>query len=286
MKTVPIALQAHYDGRSRTLAHALVITRADGEVFAFTSHNRRQRIGGIWYEAAQGLDVTNITGSAGLDVGNLELRTLDDGTLFTRAQIVGGLWQGSAFLIFRYNWASVADGIDPLSAGNVGNVQLLDDGAIVVELRDLRQWLQQPVGSHSSKTCRARLGDERCTKDLTAFTHAGTLTSVTSRLVMKASALAQATDYFGEGEIRWVTGANAGLESKVKTHENSGGAVFSLLLPLPTAAQPGDTFIAVAGCRKRHVEDCGTKFGNILNFQGEPHRVPIDQLMATPEASS
>ena len=287
-KAIPSALLAHYRSGDATLAHGLKITRRDGAVFAFTSHHRRATIGGVVYSAAQGLDVSGIVTSLELEVGNLELQTLNDGSLFTDAEIFGGAWQGAAFLLLRYNWDAPQDGADPLFGGVVGNVTLRE-GEVVAELRDLKQYLQQPVGSASSKTCRVRLGSPRCGVSLPGspgWTHAGTVTASTGAQVFSASALVRPDDYFGEGEVLWVTGANAGLRSKVKTHTNSGGAQITLMLPMPAAIAVGDTFSAVAGCRKRYEEDCIGKFGNGLNFQGEPHRRGTDALVAPPDVEA
>ena len=158
MKTLPPLLAAHYASGATTIAHALRVTRQDGRVFGFTSHDQSERIGGVFYDAAQGLDASAIVSTAGLETDNLDLTTLDDGTLFTHNEVVDGVWQGAAFLIFRYNWAAPSSGTEPVMSGTFGNV-VLRRGAIVVELRGLQQYLQQPVGSTSSKTCRARFAD-------------------------------------------------------------------------------------------------------------------------------
>ena len=73
--------------------------------------------------------------------------------------------------------------------------------------------------------------------------------------MFKDSALSQASDYFGEGEVEWLTGNNAGLFAKVKTHVNTSGAIFTLMQPMPATVQVGDTFTAIAGCRKRLLDD-------------------------------
>lgn len=284
MKTLPIHLAAMYRSRDATLSHGLRITRRDGQVFAFTSNNRSVRIAGVQYSARQGLNVTSVSLSAGFEVSNLELETIDDGSLFSRSEVQGGLWQNAKFLLFRYDWAlppaSLAD-VDEITAGRIGEVKLLD-GKVSVELRGIQQALQQPVGEASSKTCRARYGDTRCKFDISTRTHAGSIVSaVTSKLVFRAAALAQATDYFGEGEIRWTSGANEGLRYRVKSHTNSSGAVFSLAIPVEEEIQIGDTFVAIGGCRRRR-EDCKDR-SNILNFQGEPDRPGVDALTAQPD---
>lgn len=281
-KTLPSGLAAHYQGDALTTAVAVKITRKDGAVYAYTSHDEKATIDGTTYLASGLIDSAFESGDS-LAVDNLALTTLDDGTIFTRADVVGGLWQNAAVYFFRYNWANISDGVEPLTAGTVGEVQMMQ-GQVRAEVRGLQQYLQQPVGIVSSKTCRARLGDGACTVNLAGFTHAGTVTSASSTQVFTASGLTQAADYFGDGLIEWLTGDNAGIQQKVKAHATGG--VFTLALPMPSTISIGDTFTAIAGCRKRLTEDCKTKFNNVLNFQGEPHRPGIDELTAEPDATA
>lgn len=290
MKATPTALAAHYAGGATTLAHALRITRTDGQVFAYTSGSVSVTIGGVLYSAAQGLDISGIASSVGLAVDNLELTTLDDGSLFTSADIKAGVWQNAAFVIFRYNWASPTDGVDYLLAGMVGNVTL-KLGAVVAELRGLQQYLQQPVGNVTSMSCRARLADQpmqagnnRCGLVAATWTDALTVTAVTDRRTFTATGTARAADWYTEGIATWVTGANAGLKAKIKAY--SAAQVFELLTSQQHDIAVGDTLTALAGCRKRLAEDCLAKFANVVNFQGEPHLPGLDALTqtATPNA--
>lgn len=291
-KTIPIALASNFSSGAPTPAHALRVTRTDGQVFGFTSARRSVTISGVVYDAAQGLDASAIVASAGLDTDNLELTTLDDGSLFTHPDVVGGVWQGAAFLIFRYNWTAPADGIEPVMAGTFGNVSLRQ-GAVVVELRGLQQYLQQPVGNVTSKTCRARFadyprpnGNNRCGLPVAAWTVAHTVGVVTSRrqfAITRVSGTALADDWLGEGLAVFTGGANAGIKAKIRTH--AGGAV-TLTTDLPYLPTSGDTVDMVAGCRKRLNEDCAAKFSNPRRFQGEPHRPSIDELTAAPEPAA
>ena len=274
MKTLPTALASHITSGTTTLAHLLKITRLDGTVYAFTSASDDVTISSVLYKASTGLSVSSLDLSAGMAVDNLELTTLDDGTTFTRSDVLGGRWRNAAFVISRYNWASPGDGVDVLMAGTVGDVHLKRN-TITAELRGLQQYLQQPLGSVSSKTCRARFGDAMCTKSLASYTVAATVTSVASNQVFTASGLGQAADYFGEGIVTFTSGLNNGLSQKVKTF--SSGAI-GLMRPMLQTVAIGNTFAISAGCRKRLAEDCITKFGNVLNFQGEPHLPGIDAL--------
>ena len=174
MKTLPVGLAAHIAGGTTTLADLLKITRTDGTVFAFTSAANDVTISSVLYKSAQGLNISSLEASAGLNVDNLELSTLDDGTVFTKLDVLSGRWLNADFVISRYNWSNPADGVDVRMVGTIGEVRL-HRGYVTAELRGLQQYLQQPIGSVSSKTCRARLGDALCTKDITSFTHAVTV---------------------------------------------------------------------------------------------------------------
>ncbi len=280
MKTLPALFAAHILKPATTLAVALRITRTDNEVYAFTSHDIDDTIDAVLYKASPGLDVTNIEIAANASVGNLELTTLHDQETFTAIDLIGGKWRNAAFTIFRYNYNALAGGIDTLLAGNLGEFTI-NRNTLIVELRDIRQYLQQGVGDVTSKTCRARLGDARCLFDIESTRVSGTITSVTSNRVFADSGRTEADDWFGEGEITWVTGANEGLRTKVKTFANTGGE-FSLALPMFATVEVGDTYTAVPGCRKRLEEDCRDKFNNVLNFVGEPHRAGLNNLTSAP----
>src|SRR4029077_9284427 len=121
--------------------------------FGFTSHDIDDIVSGVTYRANPGLAVTGVEIAANADVGNLELTTIHDGTVFTTADILSGVWRNSAFILFRYNFAGLTDGIDTLLTGTFGEVRLMVN-KVVAEMRDLRQYLQQAVGDASSKTCR------------------------------------------------------------------------------------------------------------------------------------
>lgn len=284
MRPVPTALQAHYASNQTTLAWCLKVTRTDAAVYGFTSAQRDLVISGTTYLAGPGLDVAGLVSSAGLAVDNTELTILADEVLITVPDILAGRWDNAAFELFVVNWADLTMGRDVRKAGTFGTVQPRN-GSFTVELRGLQQYLQQPVGATSTKTCRARLGDALCTKDLTSFTHTGTVTSVTSQQVFADSSRAEADDYFAEGLLTWTGGDNDGLTVKVKGYVLSGG-VFTLSTPMVAPIQVGDTYSAVAGCLKRLEEDCKDKFNNVLNFQGEPHRPTIDDLTSAPVANA
>lgn len=280
-KAIPAGLLSNYQSDSPTVAWAIKITRTDDEVYGWTSADRDATIDAVIYESAPGLSVASFASSAGLAVDNSELTVLADDTIITRADIIAGRWNNAAYLLFKYDWTDVSAGEEVISAGFLGELHPRS-GAYVAELRALQQYLQQPVGAASTKTCRARLGDAMCMVDLGGWTETGTITGVTSKQVFTDSSRAEADDYFGEGILTWTAGLNTGLSQKVKTYASG---TFTLSLPMIFDVQIGDTYSVIAGCRKRLDEDCATKFSNELNFQGEPHRPTVDELTSSPEVN-
>lgn len=280
-KIVPAGLLSNYQSDSPTVAWAIKITRTDDEVYGWTSADRDATIDAVIYESAPGLSVASFASSAGLAVDNSELTVLADDTIITRADILAGRWNNAAYLLFKYDWTDVSAGEEVISAGFLGELHPRS-GAYVAELRALQQYLQQPVGAASTKTCRARLGDAMCMVDLGGWTETGTITGVTSKQVFTDSSRTEADDYFGEGILTWTAGLNTGLSQKVKTYASD---TFTLSLPMIFDVQIGDTYSVIAGCRKRLDEDCAAKFSNELNFQGEPHRPTVDELTSSPEVN-
>lgn len=273
MKVIDSGEQTILSGGTLTLATGLRLLRRDGLALGFTSHDRDITISGQLYDSEAGLNVSNLVNTEGFAVDNLELSTLDDGVIFDAAEIFNGVWTNAKFFIIRYNWVT-GNKVENLMAGTIGEASVRRS-TISIELRGLQQYLQQPIGSVSTKTCRARLGDSRCGVDLGPFTQTGTVTSVTSNYLFAATGRTEAADYFGEGLLEWLTGDNAGMRTKIRTHATGG--VFTQALPTFRPIQAGDTFEVIAGCRKR-LEDCRDKFSNILRMVAEPHRPPIDQL--------
>jgi len=284
MKTLPALLTTHYAQGSTTLAHLLYIVREDAEVFAFTSADRDIVLDGVTYTAAQGLDASNIVSAAGLAVENLELTTLHDGSLFTSADVLSGIWRNAAFSIYEVNWATPTDGVNPVLTGTFGEVKIARN-TVVVELRGLQQALQQPVGIVTSPLCRARFADSACRLNASSNTRLG-FVSVAGQQTFTASAdnpfgIAEfeTDDLFGNGVVTFVTGACAGLSQVIKTH--TADSVITLTLPMLLPVQVNDEISVLRGCRKRLNEDCNIKHFNVLNFQGEPH-VPGTDAMTKP----
>lgn len=73
------------------------------------------------------------------------------------------------------------------------------------------------------------------------------------------------TGYFDLGYIVWLTGANAGTITAIRSYFTGG--VISFYKPLANSPVTGDTFTIYPGCDKR-MATCQYKFNNLINHGG------------------
>lgn len=266
MKTQSVALVAHRDLRTTTLAWCWKVSRRDGQIFGFTSLDRTIVINGLQYEGASGFTPTAVQGSADLSVQNMDTTGFLDSDSITEADLLAGLWDGATIEVFEVNYKDLTAGQMYLAGGTIGNVKA-GRNAFTCEVRGLTQKVQQPVGRVYAPSCAADLGDTECKVNLPALSVAGSVTSVTGRRNFSDSTKAQAADYFGAGVVTWTSGLNNTLRMEVQSF--TAGA-FELVLPMPYPVALSDTFTVVPGCRKRRTEDCKNKYSNVINFRGVP----------------
>jgi len=274
-KSISAGMITHLAGAVKSLAWSVRITRGDAQVFRYTSGSNDATISAALYTAQPGFTVSSITATLGFGVDTLELTVLTNDDM-VRADFLAGRWNAARAEFNQYNWKTPADGFIPWPTYAISNVEPVP-GGFVIELRDLRQYLQQDYSLATSRTCPHRLGDANCTQALGSFTHAFTVTGVTSRSVFTCSGLAQAADYFSNGQATFATGLHAGLPLLVRSH--AGGGVITLAVPLIADIAVAQTGTIIAGCLKRFTEDCSTKFANILNFGGQKDLPTTEDLV-------
>lgn len=280
MKSISAGLAAHLAGETTTLATCWKVTRADGQVYGFTDFDQDLTISSVTYKAATGHDASAIETTAALNVDNLETQGVLSSSAITEADLVAGKWDYAAVEIFLVNWADLTQGTLKLRKGWLGEVSIGRD-QFTAELRGLAQPLQQVIGEVYSPSCKADLFDARCKLVDTSWKVNGTVsTLVSAQRQWTDASLAQAAGYFTAGKVLWLTGANAGLTKEIKTHASGGNIL--LQEPMPYTVAVSDTYTIWAGCQKRYLDDCGTKFANQVNFRGFPHLPGNDQMLRGP----
>jgi uncharacterized phage protein (TIGR02218 family) len=159
--------------------------------------------------------------------------------------------------------------------GWLGNIRT-GKSNFIAELRGMMQPLQQTIGRIYTPGCNAVLGDTRCGLDLSTLTYTGIVTSVASQRDFSDSFIVQATGYFNNGLLTWLTGANAGYKMEVKSH-----IIFNIVLQqaMPNPISETDTYTMSAGCDKI-LSTCRDKFSNVINFRGFPHIPGYDKMIS------
>ncbi|KVG33874.1 DUF2163 domain-containing protein [Burkholderia diffusa] len=192
MRSISTAFAQWLTQDVKTMAACVSITRKDGKVFGFTDHDMDLVIGGVRYASASGFTASAIENTSDLSTSNLEVDGLLLATngVITQTDIEAGVWSGAAVLIFAVNFSDLTMGQINLVNGNLGNFTLLN-GAWKVELRGISQTFQQAKGDQFSPTCRARLGDSKCTINLAPLTATGAVTSVVNQLQWNDTSLTQ-----------------------------------------------------------------------------------------------
>jgi len=82
------------------------------------------------------------------------------------------------------------------------------------------------------------------------------------------------------GTVRWLGGANAGLTQGVADNDAAG---LTLTDPPAFAVEAGTLALLTQGC-DRQLATCAGRFGNAVNFRGEPYLPGMDLLARYPGA--
>ncbi len=246
-----------------------------GDVMAYALQTRNVVYDGTTF-LAMPFEPSKLAQNAGTQVDNATITHLL-GDLFSKVNIKGGKWAGAKIELMCMDLNNLADGPARQHFGRVGDVTTNGKEA-QTEFRGLMQLLNQDLGDRTSRTCRYALGDSNCTLNLTAFTFAGSVVTVTNNQKIVVS-VSQASGYFKYGKIVFTSGLNNGLEMETI---NNITTEITLFLPMPSAIQIGDTFNLIAGDDKT-IETCFGKFNNSLSFGGEPTVPARETLYSFPE---
>lgn len=260
-----------------TTAYLWNVTRADGQVFGFTSHDEPITYAGLTYEASSGFMPSAVATTTGLAVDDLELEGILSSASINQEDLVAGLWDGAEVWLYQVNYADLGQGAIVIRRGWTGEVR---SGTVsfVAELRGIAQALAQQIGENYSPSCRASFCDSRCKLTLSNYKVSGTVSTVTSRREFTDAGRAEAPNYFNLGLLTFKTGNNANLSREVKS---SNGSAIVCELPFPFDIEAGDTYDLWRGCDKQF-STCKNTYNNIVNFRGEPYVPVADTLVRGP----
>ena len=264
-------------GPLSTIALCWRIERRDGIAIGLTAHDRDLTIDGLVHRAAPGMTPSAIKRSDGLDADTMDVTGALTSAAISARDLAAGRWDGAAVRLFVVDWTGAAGRVD-LGGGTIGAIET-KNGAFTAELRGSSAALDRPVAEETSAECRAELGDRRCRVAMAGRRRFARIVSVAGRAVTVDAGEAE-PNACGGGLLRWFGGANSGLEAAIAS---SDGATVTLRIEPVFAAAPGDMVELIEGCDKS-LATCADRFGNAVNFRGEPYLPGIDLLTRYPGA--
>jgi len=281
MRSIPQALQDQLDSGATTLCWCWRIIRQDGVMLGFTEHDSDLVFDGLTWKASAGLSPGVIENAVGFATDTSQASGALSAVYVSKDDIDAGKYDQAAIEIWRVDWQDPARRVG-IWSGEIGDITR-SEHAFEAEISGPARKLQRSFGRVFSKRCDAELGDARCTKDVSAapFARSSTITRLIGAAQFAVSTLnAPDADWFCNGTVLWQDGANVGITQRIAQYFQDGGEdVFTLAQMPPKPLTIGDALLATAGCNKS-LEDCTSKFANVLNFRGCPFMPGNDSLIA------
>ena len=272
-------MAALWEGALGANAFCWRIARGDGVCLGFTSHDRDLEVDGLVYRAAPGMMPSAVSLSDGFDPASLDVAGALTSSAITEADLEAGRWDGAELILFLTGWEAPGAERVVLAEGRIGEVAVKGQG-FEAELRGMTASLDRPVVEQTSPECRAELGDRRCRVDMAGRTLVTRIAAVVDEDVVEVAAVTGGANAFAYGRLRWIRGANSGIESAILS---SQGTRLRLREAPGFLAAVGDLVEVREGCDKRFAT-CTVRFANGANFRGEPHLPGMDLLTRYPGA--
>lgn len=255
-----------------TLAFLWRIERRDGIVIGLTSHDRDLLVEGLRYRATPGMTPSAIERDDGFDTDTVTLSGALSSDLISDTDLAAGRWDAARLRVSLIDWSDPAAEPLLLIRGELGLVQSGAAG-FSAELRGPSSRLDSPAAEETSPSCRASLGDRRCGVAMAGRRRMARVTAINGRALSLDSA--HADGIYAAGMLRWLDGANAGLDGRIAASAGTG----IMLRDAPAfAPSVGERVLLIEGCDRRF-STCVERFGNALNFRGEPHLPGNDMLI-------
>lgn len=253
------------------------VFRRDGVTLGFTSHDRDLAFGGLLHRAAPGMVPSAIRTSMHLADDSAEVEGALAHDSIAEHDLERSRYDHAGIAIGAVDWETLEHAV--LFSGTLGEVRAAG-GRFVAELRSAKAALERDPVPRTSPLCRARFCGPGCTLSSARFTATATLASFDAEA---GSVRFAGVDHlaYRYGELHWLDGPLAGTRGLVI---DADGAGLVLDIPLDGGLAPGMRARLREGC-DRTLATCSGRFGNAVNFQGEPFLPGNDLLARYPAAS-
>lgn len=274
------ATRVWFSSALETVAIWWRVERADGVTLGFTSHDRDLSFDGVLHRTAPGMVPSAIRRSADFEADSAEIAGALSHDAITESDLAAGRFDGAAVAMGLVDWETRERTI--LYAGTIGSVGHEGQG-FSAELRSTKDQLARQVLPRTSPTCRAQFCGEGCTLAAVRFTHAAAVAEVASDGGgIRIAGVAEPAGSFLFGTLRWLDSEEAGLWRRIEG-VNDGWLMLDRAIPGDVAA--GSRLIVREGC-DHTLQTCASRFGNAVNFQGEPFLPGNDLLGRYPAAQA
>ena len=260
-----------------SLAYGWRLERRDGVTLGFTSHDRDVVFDGLKYLASPGMAPSTIVQSEGLDGGGLDVSGALSAAAITEVDLRSGRWDRAALEIFLFDWADTSVPRTLLAAGELGEVSFSSEG-FQAEFLGPGVKLDRPAVPKTSPSCRADFCGKECGLNAGRFQYFGSVLWVDGDRVAVEGLPLQSEGRFEYGSLRWLTGKNTGMQADLV---GSSASELRLAIEPPNAGVASDRLLITEGCNKT-IETCSLRFGNAVNFRGEPFLPGNDLLTRYP----
>mgnify|MGYP005851373347 CR=1 FL=1 len=264
-------MRVFFDRELDTVATFWRIYRRDGAALAFTSHDRDLSFGGIRHLAAPGMIPAAIRLTSELSNDSAEVQGALHHDSIRAADLAAGLYDEAAIEIGAVDWNSLDH--HTLYTGQIGRIED-DNTQFAAELRSTKSLLEQDLVPRTSPTCRAEFCGRGCGLSAARFT----AVHIVAAIDLEGNR-ARFTGLDGEpyldGRMRLMAGPQTGVAFGIV---DAQGDWLVLDRPLVAGTLIGTRAELRLGC-DHTIATCSGRFGNAINFRGEPF-LPGNDLLA------
>lgn len=268
------------EGPVTSAAYGWRLERDDGVTLGFTSHDHDILHDGLLLRASPGMKPTTIVETLGLENDGLDVSGALTSDAIRADDLVAGRWDSAYLEIFLFDWRNPDAGRRLLANGTLGAVSLSGD-AFEAEFLGLKQALERSVVPQTSPSCRARFCDAVCGLNRLRFQKIATIGGINGNILNFNMPTGLTANGFAYGTVRVLEGANCGLSFDILSSDASSIRIANLR---DQPILPGARIELIEGCDKQ-ISTCAGRFGNAINFRGEPYLPGNDLLTRYPGGS-
>lgn len=270
-------LAAAFGEEVTALAICWRMTRGDGVVLGFTSHDRDLVVDGVIHRARPGMTPSAVSQTAELRADSMQVEGALVASAISAFDLEAGKWAAARVELFACDWGRPELGAIRLMRGEIGEVlrpHAPSAGSFRVELLSDVVRLERMGPLRVAPMCRAELGDGRCGVDMDGRRlELAVVGGGLERILLEAAPVG--AERFAGGRMRILSGPLCGIDRRVAGIE---GPELILEEDVPPRGAAGARIWLWEGCDKR-LRTCADRFENVAAFDGEPHVPGTDALL-------